>query len=116
MSAKLIQGGDFVTRGERKAAEYLRDHLPEGTIILTNLEISSGEFACEMDMVVIGDRCVWVIDEKGLHGTITGDAHTWVLADGLARERVIANVRQAARVLKGRLADDAGLLRLRPSR
>ena len=106
-----MQLGDVVTRGERKTLDYLQQALPNDWVILGNAQVTTGELTREVDAIIIGDRCIWVIDEKGFGGRITGDEHTWILADGSARERILNNVLHAAKMLKGKL--EAAEARLR---
>lgn len=101
--AKLIPLGETVTRGEQKTLEYLQKQLPADWVIFGNAQITTGELTREIDAIVIGNRCIWLVDEKGVTGTITGDEHTWVFADGSARERVLNNILHAAKMVKGKL-------------
>lgn len=101
--ARLISLGEPVTRGERKTLDYLQKHLPDDWLVIGNPQITTGELTREIDAIVIGDRCVWIIDEKGFGGRITGDEHVWLLENGSARERVLYNILHAASMLKGKL-------------
>lgn len=62
--ARLISLGEPVTRGERKTLDYLQRNLPDEWLVLGNPQIATGELTREIDAIVIGDRCVWIIDEK----------------------------------------------------
>jgi hypothetical protein len=101
--ARFVSLGEAVTRGEKKTLEYLRRTLPADWLVIGNPQISVGELTRELDAIVIGDRCIWVVDEKGFGGTITGDEFTWILPNGSARERVLGNVLHAASMVKGRI-------------
>ena len=101
--AHLVPLGECVTRGEKKMLDYLQRTLPGDWVIFGNPQIATGELTRELDAIVVGDRCVWVVDEKGFGGRITGDEHTWILPDGSARERVLNNVLHAASMVKGKL-------------
>ncbi|MBM3298692.1 MAG: NERD domain-containing protein, partial [Deltaproteobacteria bacterium] len=101
--AKLIPLGDCVTRGEQRTLEYLQKFLPDDWVVFGNAQVTSGELTREIDAIVVGDRCVWVVDEKGFGGVITGDEHTWILSDGSARERVLSHILHAAKMVKGKL-------------
>jgi len=108
--ARLIPLGESVTRGERKMLDYLQRHLPNDWIVFGNPLITTADLTRELDAIVVGNRCIWVIDEKGFGGCIIGDEYAWILSDGSARERVINNVLHAASMVKGRLvAADARL-------
>ena len=102
--AKLIPLGEAVTRGEQRTLEYLQKKLPADWVIFGNAQVTTGELTREIDAIIIGDRCVWVVDEKGFTGPITGDEHTWIFADGSARERVLNHILHAAKMLKGKLS------------
>ncbi|MGQ9687928.1 MAG: protein kinase domain-containing protein [Desulfobaccales bacterium] len=102
--AKLIPLGEAVTRGEQRTLEYLQKKLPADWVIFGNAQVTTGELTREIDAIIIGNRCVWVVDEKGFTGTLTGDEHTWIFADGSARERVLNHILHAAKMLKGKLA------------
>lgn len=97
--ARLISLGKPATQGEKKTLAYLRDHLPSHWVILGNPQVGNQRVHREIDVIVIGDRCVWVVDEKGFGGSITGDEHEWRLADGAIRERVLFNVQMAAKIV-----------------
>jgi serine/threonine protein kinase len=109
--AQLIPLGEPVTRGEKKLLEYLQHKLPADWIVFGNPLITTGELSRELDAVVLGDRCIWVVDEKGFGGRITGDEHVWILSDGSARERALNNVLHAAKMVKGRLVATESQLR-----
>jgi serine/threonine protein kinase len=103
--AKLIKLGITMTKGEQRAFDYLEKALPDGWTVLANfqLPIPAGG-SIEIDAVVIGDRGVWVADEKGFGGVIRGDEHSWILSDGSVRERPLDRVLQVARIVKGRIS------------
>jgi hypothetical protein len=78
--ARLIPLGEAVTRGEQKMLDYLQRTLPDDWIVFGNAQVTTSELSREVDAIVVGDRCVWVVDEKGFGGCISGDEHTWILA------------------------------------
>jgi len=102
--AKLIPLGEAVTQGEQRTLDYLQKKLPTDWVIFGNVQVTTGELTREIDAIIIGDRCVWLVDEKGFTGTITGDEHIWIFEDGSARERVLNNILHAAKMVKGKLA------------
>lgn len=101
--ARLIPLGEAVIQGEHRTLAYLQKKLPQDWVIFGNAQVTTGELTREIDAIIIGDRCVWVVDEKGFTGTITGDEHAWIFEDGSARERVLNNILHAAKMLKGKL-------------
>ena len=102
--AKLIPLGEAVTQGEQRTLNYLQKKLPMDWVIFGNVQVTTGELTREIDAIIIGDRCVWLVDEKGFTGIITGDEHIWIFEDGSARERVLNNILHAAKMVKGKLA------------
>lgn len=101
--AKLIPLGECVTRGEQRTLEYLQKNLPDDWLVFGNAQVTTGELNREIDAIVVGERCVWVVDEKGLWGVITGDEYRWILSDGSARERVLNQILHAAKMVKGKI-------------
>ncbi len=101
--AQLHRLGQPVTRGEVRMLSYLQDRLPPDWIVFGNVSITQSLMTREIDAIVIGERCVWAIDEKSFGGKITGDEHYWKLADGYVRERVLDPILHAASIVKGKL-------------
>jgi hypothetical protein len=79
--ARFIPVGEAVTRGEQKMLDYLQHTLPDDWVVFGNAQFTTGELTREVDAIVVDDRCVWVVDEKGFGARITGDEHTRILAD-----------------------------------
>jgi serine/threonine protein kinase len=101
--ARLIKLSESVTRGEKKTLEYLQRALPDDWVVFGNPRVTTSQLTRELDAIVVGDRCVWVVDEKGFNGVVTAEEFSWVLQDGTVRERVLDNVRHAASMVKGKL-------------
>jgi hypothetical protein len=101
--ARLIPLGQAVTRGEQKILDYLQRTLPDDWVVFGNAQVTTSELSREVDAIVVGDRGVWVVDEKGFGGCVSGDEHTWILANGSARERVLNHILHAAKMVKGKL-------------
>ncbi len=71
---------------ERKAILYLAKELPDDHIVLTNLELpTSHGLPYEYDMIVIGDKAVYVIETKAYGGEIRGNGSEWELSS----ERIV---------------------------
>jgi hypothetical protein len=102
--ARFILVGDAVTHGEQKMVDYLQHALPDNWILFGNVQFTTSELTCEVDAIVVGNRCIWVVDAKGFSARLGGDEHTWILADGSARECVLNNVLHAAKMVSGRPA------------
>jgi serine/threonine protein kinase len=75
--AELISAGPFATEGEQQAAAELKK-LPGEWVVICNktLPTSDGR-SYEIDFIVIGDRWVFLIDEKSWRRKITGTDQSW---------------------------------------
>lgn len=75
--AELISAGPFATVGEQQAAAELKK-LPDKWVVICNktLPTSDGR-SYEIDFIVIGDRWVFLIDEKSWSKKITGTDQNW---------------------------------------
>jgi tRNA A-37 threonylcarbamoyl transferase component Bud32 len=81
--ARIRNIGLPVNDSERKAISYLSRSLPDDYVLLTNLELPSPNgFPYEFDIIVIGDRAVFVVELKGYGGVIRGNALEWELSSG----------------------------------
>lgn len=81
--ARLIRSGDFVGPGEERAAAHIEQRLPASWVVICNKELVwSGGSVREVDFIVIGDHCVFAIEEKSWSGPIHGDENGWVLRSG----------------------------------
>jgi hypothetical protein len=109
--AYLFEMGPSITDGEEKALKYLEASLPEDWAVIGNVQVISGRVSREIDAVVLGSHCAWVIDAKSFRGKVIGDEHSWVLSDGSVRERVLDNVIHAASFVKGKLSRSSSSFR-----
>lgn len=102
--ADLIQaGGDFVTEGERRAALELKQ-LPATWVVIANKTLATGQRnSYEIDFIVIADRNVFAIDEKGWRGRIYGSDEAWVREDGSSARSPLGKIDYVAKVLRGYL-------------
>ncbi len=81
--AQLVSAGPFATEGERKAAKALQQ-LPTNWIVICNKVLPRGDRSYEIDFIVIGNRWVFLLDEKSWRGKILGNDQLWVRADGFS--------------------------------
>jgi Nuclease-related domain len=102
--ARFFPVGEAITRGEQKVLDYLQHALPDNWVVFGNAQFTTSELPCDVDTIVVGDRCIWVVDAKGFGARLRGDEHTWILADGSAPERILNNVLHAAKMVSGRPA------------
>lgn len=94
---------ETVTDGEQKMLDYLKLALPSDWFIISNPTISIGRRNRELDAIVISDRYIWAIDDKAYNGKITGDINVWILPDGTQIPNVLDKIKEAARVVKGKI-------------
>jgi serine/threonine protein kinase len=88
--------------GEEKAARRLAESLPDHWDVVAGRSVPSGMGTVDLDLVVVGDRAVFVCEEKawGKH-VVTGEVSWYV--NGSPRHSPSNQVAHAARVLAGRL-------------
>lgn len=100
--ARLHVLGDWHGPGEEKAARRLAESLPEHWDVVAGRNVPSGMGTVDLDLVVVGERAVFVCEEKawGRH-VITGEVSWYV--NGEPRHSPANQVAHAARVLAGRL-------------
>src|SRR3954462_5550363 len=100
--AELVQFGDFITKGEQAAAEYLRDNLPSGWKVVCNkiFTMPNGSTR-EVDFIIVADHTIFVADEKGIRGRIHGNESYWVLDSRESLESPLNKMEYVARRLAG---------------
>jgi serine/threonine protein kinase len=88
--------------GEEKAARRLAESLPEHWDVVAGRNVPSGMGTVDLDLVVVGERAVFVCEEKawGRH-VVTGEVSWYV--NGERRHNPVNQVSHAARVLAGRI-------------
>jgi serine/threonine protein kinase len=102
--AELISAtGSFITEGERRAAEELKQ-LPDSWLVICNktLPTSNGR-SYEIDFVVVGKRWIFLLDEKSWRGKIRGNEEQWVRVDGFSERSPLAKADYVAKVLAGHI-------------
>ncbi len=100
--AHLISAGPFATEGERRAAKALQQ-LPENWIVICNKMLPKGDRSYEIDFIVIGNRWVFLLDEKSWSGKILGNDQLWIRADGFSMRSPLAKADYIAKVLAGHI-------------
>ena len=104
MAELLSATGSFITEGERKAAEVLKQ-LPDSWLIICNKTLpTAGGRSYEMDFVVVGKRWIFLLDEKSWRGKIRGNEEQWVRADGFSERSPLSKADYVAKVLAGHLS------------
>lgn len=110
--ARLIRVGEFVGRGERKAAEYLERQLPPSWVVICNKElVLPDSMRREVDFIIVGDHAVFACEEKSWDGAIHGNEDAWVLRSGESFPSPIRRTEFAAKRLAGMLRDQVAHLR-----
>jgi len=73
----------FVTDGEQKVAEYLRQLPPNWIVICNKLLPTSNGRSFEIDFIVIGNNWIFLLDEKSWKGAIRGGEEYWFTIAGV---------------------------------
>jgi len=114
--ARLIQAGQFVGRGEERAAAVLERELPDTWTVICNKELVNPDgSSVEVDFIIVGKHAVYVVEEKSWQGPIHGNSNGWVLASGESHKSPLDKAafvaRRVAGLLRGnvpRLKDTVG--------
>ena len=101
--AQLLAAGPFETEGERRAAEVLKQ-LPADWVVICNKVLPHGDRSHEIDFIVIGDRWVFLLDEKSWKGKIHGNDQLWVRSDGFSLPSPLTKADYVAKILAGHLS------------
>jgi serine/threonine protein kinase len=102
--AELISTGSFASSGEQRAAEVLREGLPASWLVICNkLFPTSNGGSFEIDFLVIGERWIFVIEEKSWQGQLRGNEEFWFRADGSSERSPLAKVDYVAKAVAGYL-------------
>lgn len=106
----VLAGAEPVNDGERIVVAALTEGLPDGYVVMPNIEIvERGGRRLEYDVIVAAPHAVYVIETKALLGSVVGDDREWRI-DGSTRPAPIRLTTHKAKVLKGFLADELPLL------
>ena len=68
--ANIIPVGQPRNDAERQAIDYLRRHLPVTCTVIHNFEIAQDRENFEIDLAVLTPSCIYVVDVKGVRGTV----------------------------------------------
>ncbi len=91
--------------GETLTANYLRHHLPGGSVVLVNYYLPDPPATLEIDLVVINHNGVYVLEVKHWLGAIDADQVHWRHSSGEWRDNPIVRVEHKARVMHSFLRD-----------
>ncbi|GHO73959.1 protein kinase [Ktedonobacter sp. SOSP1-85] len=101
--AQLIAAGPFATEGERRAAEVLKQ-LPNDWVVICNKVLPHGDRSHEIDFIILGNRWVFLLDEKSWKGKIHGNDQLWVKSDGFSLPSPLTKADFVAKILAGHLS------------
>ncbi len=105
MPAEVIKLGEPENEAERQSILYLRNHLPEGYRLYTNLELPGSSHPYEIDIILVAPHAVYVVDVKGVYGRVEVTDTDWYPEGRSSYASPLKNYRQHARVLKGLIQD-----------
>ena len=103
--AQVIAIGQPVNNSEREAIAYLRDHLPNTFTIIHNFELKQGHEVYEIDIALLGPRCVHVVDVKGTRGHVDVYGGKWYPEGRAPYHSPLAILRRHAKALKTLICD-----------
>jgi serine/threonine protein kinase len=86
--------------GETLTVNYLRHHLPNGTL-LVNYHLPDGSGTLEIDVVVINRNGIYLLEVKHWLGTIEADQLHWRHASGDLRPSPLPIIEQKAKIVNG---------------
>lgn len=101
--AHLTVLGDYQGPGERKTAETLAQDLPDSWHVIAGRKLS-GPRRDDLDLVVVGERAVFVLDEKSWGPRIRLGDQIWRVR-GSERRNPLDRVNHLARVLAGQFRE-----------
>ena len=104
--AKVEAIGKPVNEAEGEAIVYLKGNLSDDFEIIHNLEIRRNEREVfEIDMVIIGPHCVFVVDVKGTRGSIEVSSSRWYPDGREPFHSPVAKLREHAKSLSSTISD-----------
>lgn len=110
--AQIISAGPFRTHGEKRTAEEFKKNLPPDWIVICNKLLFAEDRDYDLDFIVIADKLIFLLEEKGWWGKITGTDQQWVLADGSTQPNPLSKVKYAAKLLADQLREAIPELKL----
>ena len=112
--AQWIPIGPVANSAEKRACQYLQDHLPRDYTFYSNVSLTDqGGHSWDYDVILLGRHAVYVIELKNYGGTIRGDRYQWILPDCLHYTPpgdVLTTVANKARILKTKLKNKHNIL------
>src|SRR5262245_20288296 len=103
--ARVVAIGQPANESEREAIAYLRDHLPDGCVVIHNFELAQGQELYEVDIALLAQHCVFVIDVKGTRGPVDVYGAKWYPEGRAPYHSPLAILRKHAKALKAFICD-----------
>lgn len=101
--ATLITINEPVTASEKNMLARLQRDLPPDWVVFGNPRLVKGYSAQEVDALVVGDKGVWVVDDKDLGGEIKCTRLSWTLPNGHTRKNPLESLENACIRIKSTL-------------
>lgn len=101
--ATLITINEPMTASEKKMLARLQRDLPPDWVVFGNPRLVKGYSAQEVDALVVGDKGVWVVDDKDLGGEIKCTRLSWTLPNGHTRKNPLESLENACTRIKSAL-------------
>lgn len=101
--AELIVMGDYQGPGEQKTAETLARDLPASWFVIFGRKLS-GPRRDDLDFILVGERAVFVLEEKHWGGRVVLGDQIWKV-NGRERRNPLDRVDHLARVLAGQFRE-----------
>lgn len=112
--AKVIPIGQPANESERQAIGFLRDHLPEGWLIIHSFEMRNGKEVFQIDIAIVAPHAVYLVDVKGTRGNIDVYGSKWYPEGRQPFHSPLAKFRDHAKVMASIIRDsNAGVIELR---
>lgn len=112
--AKVISIGQPANESERQAIGFLRDHLPEGWLIIHSFEMRNGKEVFQIDIAILAPHAVYLVDVKGTRGNIDVYGSKWYPEGRQPFHSPLAKFRDHAKVMASIIRDsNAGMIELR---
>src|SRR5689334_22662447 len=100
--AEMIYAGEFATESEKRAAAIL-SKLPDDWVVICNKMLATHGRTSEIDFIIIGERLVFMLDEKSWSQEIVGSDQCWAFPSGNSITSPLNKVDYVARPLAGHL-------------
>ena len=112
--AKVIPIGQPANESERQAIGFLRDHLPEGWLIIHSFEMRNAKEVFQIDIAIVAPHAVFLVDVKGTRGNIDVYGSKWYPEGRQPFHSPLAKFRDHAKVMASIIRDsNAGVIELR---